>query len=99
MYQRDQDTPGGRWTPDGPPLVAPAVRARHAVARVREALTDAPPERPFAPGLVREARAVPLADPQQEGERCFALGWLPWLAGEPGPAEPLLARAGELLPA
>jgi hypothetical protein len=67
--------------------------AREALARVRE-LLDA-----WVPGMtcdrprLRGALGVPLADASREPERLFALGWLEWLEGNPGAAEPLLAGA------
>ncbi|HKB41859.1 MAG TPA: hypothetical protein VKD72_35865, partial [Gemmataceae bacterium] len=99
MYLPDHNEPGDRWAPDGTPTVTPDVRTRHAVARVRQALTDAPPDLAFDRELVRAGLSVPVEDAALEGERCFALGWLRWLDGEPRVAEPLLARAAELLPA
>src|SRR5260370_384351 len=99
MYQRENNARAGRGGPDWLGTVSPEVRARHAAARVRQALADAPAGFSFDGAQLRTALAVTLADPLAEGERCFALGWLHWLAGEPGPAEPLLTRATELLPA
>jgi hypothetical protein len=98
MYQRQDNARAGRGGPDGLTSISPDARARHAVARVRQALTDAPAGFALDGAQLRTALAVELADPLQQGERCFALGWLHWLAGEPAPAEPLLRQATELLP-
>ncbi|MBI1916296.1 MAG: hypothetical protein HYS12_16430, partial [Planctomycetes bacterium] len=99
MYQPDPNEPGEHWAPDGMATVSPEVRARHALARLRQALDEATSEFAFDPDLVRAGLTVPFEDAGLEGARCFALGWLSWLDGEPGAAEPLLARAAEWLPA
>src|SRR5688500_19037464 len=99
MYQEQDCLPGGRRLPDLPGPVSPAARARHAAARVRRALAGEAATALFDPALARDALAGPAEDPQLEGERCFALGWLRWLAGEPEAAEPVLARAAELFAA
>ena len=98
MYQREDDARAAR-SPDGLAVVAPGVRAGHAVARVRQALADAPPGLSLDPAVLSAALAVPLPEPHREGDRCFALGWLRWLAGASRDAEPLLAQAADLLPA
>ena len=98
MYQQEDNARAGRAGPDGLSTVAPEVRAGHAAARVRQALSDAPPGFSLDRSQLQTALGHTLADPVREGERCFALGWLRWLAGEPQTAEPLLSRAGELLP-
>jgi hypothetical protein len=99
MYQRDHNETGKHWIPDGMATLAPEVRARHALARLRQALDDVSGELAFNPDLVRAGLTVPFEDAGLEGARCFALGWLSWLDGEPGAAEPLLARAIACLPA
>src|SRR5579863_1651839 len=99
MYQRQDNARAGRGGPDGLSSVSPEIRSRHAAARVRQALADAPAGFSLDGAQLHRALAVELTDPCQAGERCFALGWLHWLAGELLPAEPLLRRATELLPA
>ena len=98
MYQREDNARAGRTGPDGLGTVAPEVRAGHAAARACQACTVAPPGFSLERGLLQTALAAVVADPLRESERCFALGWLRWLAGEPESAEPLLNRAVELLP-
>lgn len=97
MYQRDDNAGAAARDAGTPGAVSPGQRAGHALARVRQAL-DEPAGLTFDRGLVEGALSVPLDDPALEAERCFARGWLHWLAGETGAAEPLLGRAVELLP-
>src|SRR5207244_2339668 len=99
MYQPDLNEPGEHWVPDGVTTVSPEVRARHALARFRQALDNAAGLFAFDPNLVRAGLTVPFEDAGLEGARCFALGWLAWLDDEAGVAEPLLARAVERLTA
>src|SRR4051794_3513682 len=98
MYQLDPNEPGEPWLPDGVATVSPEVRARHALARLGQVLDNASGVFPFDPSLVRSGLTVPFEDTNLEGARCFALGWLSWLDGEPQTAEPLLSRAADRLP-
>jgi len=98
MYQREDNARARRPGPDGLGSIAPEVRARHASARVRQALADAPPGFSLDRDQLQSALDAALADPALEGECCFARGWLRWLAGQPEAAEPLLSQAAERLP-
>jgi hypothetical protein len=92
------------YQPVGAPRTAPASSespgqpdaesaARLALGRVRKALASFVPGMSFAPERLRSGLAAPVADACLEAERCFALGWLAWLAGDVGAAEAPLAQA------
>src|SRR5262245_45245901 len=67
--------------------------ARLALARVRKLLTAYLPGMSFDRPRLQSALAGPLAQPEHEAERLFALGWLRWLEGDPPAAEALIAEA------
>jgi hypothetical protein len=64
-----------------------------ALCRARRVLSDCPPDVTLSVPELRVALDRPLEHPRLETDRLFILGWLHWLAGEPGKAEPLLGRA------
>jgi len=79
MYQREDQARSERHGPDGPGRVTPQERARHALARIEQALTTAPVDLVLDHERLRAALQGPLADPELEHQRAFALGWLAWL--------------------
>src|SRR5262245_24563130 len=81
MYQREDQARSGRRGPDGPGRIAPDERARHALARIDQALTVGPGDLDLDRERLRAALQTALADPGLEQQRRFALGWLDWLDG------------------
>src|SRR5262245_42890698 len=93
MYQRSDSSRTARTAADGLPTLSALARARLAVAQIHKALTDATPGAILDTVTLHAALTVPAADPEQEAERRFCLGWLHWLAGDPDAAEPHLDAA------
>src|SRR5262249_49158780 len=91
MYQSAGSTRAGRWTP--PPAAGPAPEALavQALQRVQKAWTAYVPGMLLDPARTLAALACPFADPQQESDGEFALGWLRWLSGDNAGAEAALA--------
>lgn len=68
-----------------------------ALCWVRQVLSDQPHGTCVEAAVLQAALAAPFDDPQLEADRQFALGWLHWLTGAPGQAEPPLAAAAQSL--
>src|SRR5262245_11571373 len=81
MYQREDQARSGRRGPDGPGRIAPEERARHALARIDQALSEAPADLVLDRDRLRAALQTSLGNPGLDQQRCFALGWLDWLDG------------------
>jgi hypothetical protein len=94
MYHRSGEPRSAPGWSEGETRADPAAFARLARERVRVALTAFTPGMPFDATRYRTALAAPAA-PADEPDRLFCLGWLLWLAGESGSAEPLLASAAD----
>src|SRR4051794_38813762 len=94
MYDRAGNTPAAQRLPGASPGADPEAAAGLALAQVRKLLSAYTAGMVWDRGRLQAALAVPLAQPGQEVERLFALGWLRWLGGDPVAAEPLLAEAG-----
>src|SRR5205807_5164762 len=92
MYQHDSEARREKRRPDGPGRVTPEVRARHALSRFEQLFTDASPKLTLDRDRIRAALKAPLADPELEQQRLFALGWLAWLDGDLALAKSFLGR-------
>ncbi len=91
MYQGGDEARIAQRLHEAPPGPAPEAAARLALARVRKLLGAYAPGLPCDAGRLAAALKTPFVDAGLEVDRLFALGWLGWLAGNPGTAEPVLA--------
>jgi hypothetical protein len=98
MYQRSTEGHLAPFQVDRPGGLDSHAAARFALARVGKLLLafSAPAgdsEMPEGVLRLRAPLSVSLADPIEEAERLFSLGWLRWLQGDWLPAIPLLEAA------
>jgi hypothetical protein len=93
MYQAVRDLRIASSGSETSAAVDPESTARAALARVRKALTAFVPGMSFHPDRLRLGLTAALADAALDAERCFALGWLHWLAAEFGEAITPLTQA------
>ena len=93
MYLVSKDGHSARRFVDRPNLLGPQAAASTALARLRKLFTAYRPGMYFDVAQLRSVLAAPLADPAEETERLFALGWLNWLSGDLSAAEVSLHEA------